>query len=138
MPNTHPEPFSRERQQPTFRYVCLALLFVAAMYYQVRLTSDILQGIRVDVPFIAAATASASLDIVDPAAEKLGLHAGDMLLAVNGVPYTGTSVLGQAFSQARPGDTVQVTLQDPSGTRTVTLPVTPEQTRFPRPFTIFC
>lgn len=124
MPNKPPERSSRKRQQPRLQYACLALLFVAAMYYQVRLTHDILQGTRIDAPFIAAATASASLDIVVPAAEKLGLHPGDVLLAVNGTPYTGTAILAQAFAKARPGDTIQVTVQDHSGTRTVTLPVT--------------
>ena len=115
---------SRRPQPATAQYTCLALLFAAAMYYQIRLTHDILQGFRVDVPFIATATASASLDTVSPEAEKLGLKSGDVLLAVNGIPYTGTAVLGQAFAGAQPRQGIQVTVQDRSGVRLVTLPVT--------------
>ncbi len=123
MPNLQPKSFG-ERKPPTMQYACLAVLFVAAMYYQIRLTHDIVRSERVDTPRITAATASGSLDVVPSPAERAGLRAGDVLLAVDGTPYTGTSVLGQAVAKAQPGDSIELTVRSQSGTRTVALPVT--------------
>jgi sigma-B regulation protein RsbU (phosphoserine phosphatase) len=61
---------------------------------------------------------------VSPGVEKAGLRPGDVLLAVDGIPYTGTSVLGEALAKARPGDAIHFTVQSGSGVHTVTLPVT--------------
>jgi phosphoserine phosphatase RsbU/P len=109
---------------PILRYICLAMLLLAVLLYQVRAAIDILPGEKVSIPSIEPATASASLETVSPEAEKAGLHRGDMLLAINGKPYTGTLVLAMAMAQARPGQNVYVTVRSPSGVHTVVLPAT--------------
>jgi sigma-B regulation protein RsbU (phosphoserine phosphatase) len=120
-----PTPSSTRRTKPpTFRYIGLAALFAAVLLYQARSVLDILQSEKVDVPSIAPATASASLETVSPAAERAGLHSGDVLLAINGKPYTGTAVLSEAVSRARPGQNVYVTVRSVAGVRTIALPAT--------------
>src|ERR1700678_894440 len=110
---------------PILRYICLAALLLAALLYQVRVAVDILPGEKVNVPSIEPETASASLESVSPEAEKAGLHRGDVLLAINGKPYTGTAVLAAAIAQARPGQNVYLTVRSATGEHTVELPVTP-------------
>ena len=114
---------------PILRYICLAALLLAALLYQVRVAVDILPGEKVNVPSIEPATASASLETVSPEAEKAGLHRGDVLLAINGKPYTGTAVLAGALAQARPGQNVYVTVRSATGEHTVALPATAGQDR---------
>src|SRR6202050_5674866 len=116
---------------PILRYICLAALLLAALLYQVRVAVDILPGEKVNVPSIEPATASASLETVSPEAEKAGLHRGDVLLAINGKPYTGTAVLAGALAQARPGQEVFVTVRSAAGVHTVALPATVGQNRIP-------
>jgi sigma-B regulation protein RsbU (phosphoserine phosphatase) len=114
------------------RYICLAAVFAGVLLYQVRLALDISQAEKVDVPFIAPATASASLETVSPGAERAGLHRGDVLLAINGKPYTGTAVLENAVAQARPGQNVYVSVRSATGVHTVALPATQGQSRIPK------
>lgn len=114
----------RNLSPPTFQYVCLAILFAGAMAFQVRYARDIWHEEKIEVGFVAPATASASLEIVRPTAEKLGLHAGDILLAVNGRKYTGTALLSEAYTKARPGDHIELTVKSASGEHSVVLPVT--------------
>jgi phosphoserine phosphatase RsbU/P len=116
---------TRNLPPPTFQYVCLAVLFVAAMLFQVRYAGDIWREEKIDFGFVAPATASATLEIVRPNAEKQGLHTGDILLAVNGQNYTGTAVLSEAYAKARPGGHIDLTVRSASGEHTVVLPVTP-------------
>ncbi len=123
MPDLRPH-FGQQRK-PVLQYVCLTVLFVAAMYYQIRLAHDIVRDTHVDVPYATTGTASAALELVLPEAQKAGLQQGDVLLAVNRTPYSGTSVLGEAISKAGPGDTIALTVQSRSGVHQVTLPVTP-------------
>jgi len=128
MATTQPAPFSRSRQRPTLQYVCLAVLFAGAMLFQIRYAKDIWRGVSIDLPFVAPATASASLEIVRPPAEKLGLHPGDILLAVNGQKYNGTALLAGAYAKARPGDHIDLTVKSTSREHSVVLPVTPGTT----------
>ncbi|MGA7379395.1 MAG: SpoIIE family protein phosphatase [Terriglobales bacterium] len=114
----------RNLPPPTFQYVCLAILFVGAMLFQIRYGRDVWHADAVDLPFVAPKTASASLEIVRPSAEKLGLHAGDILLAINGQKYTGTALLSEAYAKARPGDHIELTVKSTSGEHSVVLPVT--------------
>jgi hypothetical protein len=72
----------------------------------------------------SAASASGSLEIVRPAAEKLGLHSGDTLLAVNGQEYTGTASLSEAYANARPGDQLELKVKSATGEHSVVLPAT--------------
>jgi len=118
----------RSLPPPTLQYACLAILFVSAMWFQARYAHDIWQEEKVSYGFVAPATASASLQIVRPSAEQLGIHAGDTLLAVNGRKYTGTSILAEAYANAHPGDHIDLTVKSPSGEHTVVLPVTPGTT----------
>jgi sigma-B regulation protein RsbU (phosphoserine phosphatase) len=120
-------PFTRRTKPPKFRYVCLAVLFAAVLLYQARSALDIAHDEKVDVPAITPATASASLETVSPTAEKAGLHRGDVLLAINGKTYTGTAVLGDAVSRARPGENVDVTVRSARGEHTVALPAARKQ-----------
>src|SRR5579863_180510 len=113
----------RHSSPPIFQYVCLAVLFTGAMLFQLRYARDVWRGEKIDFAFVAPATASASLEIVRPAAEKLGLHTGDTLLAVNGKKYTGTAVLAEAYAGARPGDHIELTVKSASGEHSVFLPV---------------
>ncbi len=122
-------PFTTRTKPPVLRYICLAVLLLGVLLYQVRVAIDILPGEKVSVPSIEPATASASLETVSPEAEKAGLHRGDVLLAINGKPYTGTVVLAMAIAQARPGQSVYVTVRSVAGVHTVALPAIPGQNR---------
>ncbi len=115
----------RNLPPPTLQYLCLAILFTGAILFQVRYARDIWREEKIDLGFVAPATASASLEIVRPTAEKLGLHTGDILLAVNGQKYTGSALLSEAYAKARPGDHIDLTVRSSSGEHTVVLPVTP-------------
>lgn len=114
----------RRSSSPWIQYVCLAVLFAGAMSFEIRYAQDIWRGEVVDVPFVAPATASASLEIVKSGAEQLGLHPGDKLLAVNGQQYTGSAVLAEAYARARPGVPIVLTVESNAGERSVVLPVT--------------
>jgi phosphoserine phosphatase RsbU/P len=114
----------RYPSSPIFQYVCLAVLFTGAMLFQIRYARDIWHGEKIDFAFVAPATASASLEIVRADAEKLGLHTGDTLVAVNGQKYTGSAVLSEAYARARPGDHIELTVKSASGEHSVALPVT--------------
>src|SRR5580698_9137507 len=113
----------RNLPPPVFQYVCLAVLFAGAMLFQVRYGRNIWHEEKIDLGFVAPATASASLEIVRPRAEKLGLHPGDILLAVNGQRYAGTSLLSEAYAKVRPGDQIDLTVKSAAGEHTVVLPV---------------
>jgi sigma-B regulation protein RsbU (phosphoserine phosphatase) len=119
---------SRNLPPPTLQYVCLAILFTGAILFQVRYGRDIWHEEKIDLGFVAPTTASASLEIVRPTAEKLGLHTGDILLAVNGQKYTGSALLSEAYAKARPGDHIDLTVRSSAGEHTVVLPVTPGTT----------
>ena len=120
---------TRRTKPPTIRYICLAALLLAVLLYQLRVAIDILPGEKVSVPSIEPATASASLETVSPEAEKAGLHRGDLLLAINGKPYTGTVLLGMAIAHALPGQNIYVTVRSGTDVHTVALPATPGQNR---------
>lgn len=115
---------TRNLPPPVFQYVCLALLFTGSMSFQLRYGHDIWHEETIDLPFVAPSTASAALEIVRPSAEKLGLHSGDILLAVNGEKYTGTALLAEAYAKARRGDSIVLTVRSTSGEHSVVLPVT--------------
>ena len=109
---------------PVFQYVSLAVIFAGAMLYQVRYAHDILRTENINAGFVMPAPASADLQIVRPAAEKLGLHTGDTLLAVNGQKYSGTAQLSEAYDHMRAGDRIELTVKSVTGVHSVILPVT--------------
>ena len=123
MASLPPQRFSRRSTQPVLQYFALGIILVVSMLFQTRYASDIWQSEKLDVPFISVATASASLDIVMPSAQKLGLRHGDILLAVNGRTYTGSAVLAEAYAHARIGQSIAVSVRSGSDVRTIELPV---------------
>lgn len=119
-------------KRPILRYSVLAFLFAITILYEVRYIGDIIRDEKTTIPFLFPEAASNKVELVSPA--QAGIHAGDLLLAVNGVSYTGTGVLGDAFAHARPGVPIVLTIlsRDPAapGERTVSLPVTQSQATF--------
>ena len=118
------QPLRRKTSQPTLQYVCLGIVFVISMTYQLRFAYDIWWGEQIDLGVIMPKTASATLDFVSPPAAKAGLQRGDFVVAVNGHPYLGTSQLARAYSKAQPGDALEITVRRADGEHTVTLHAT--------------
>lgn len=111
-------------KRPIFRYSVLALLFAVAFTYEIRYLRDILLGERRDVTLVALAPASNTVVFVS---RKADVHPGDQIVAVNGVPYTGTGLLGQAYAHTNPGQSIVLTVlsRDPArpGEHLVSLPM---------------
>jgi sigma-B regulation protein RsbU (phosphoserine phosphatase) len=125
-------PSHRTPAPPTLQYFALGVIFAVSMLFQAKYASDIWQGEKLEIPFISPERASASLEVVMPAAEKLGFHQGDVLLALNGKKYTGSAVLGEAYARARVGDNISVSLRSGSERHTIEIPVTPASTSIGR------
>jgi len=114
-----------ERSSLTLRYIALAMVLVAAATYQTGITLDVLHYMKVDIPDFDVRNGSAEVQAVRPAAEVAGVRRGDIVVAVNGRPFTGTAVLAQEYGKAVPGTRVVLTLQGSNGRqREVELPVT--------------
>ena len=115
-------------RRPAVQYVLLSLMFVGAVLYQIRYSHDIIRDEKVSVPFFATQDASPVINLVDPPAIAAGLRRGDILIAVNGRPYTGTAVRAEEIAGARPGVPIAVTVQSSDGSNktqhTLQLPVT--------------
>ncbi len=110
------------------RYILLALLFAVVVFFQIGSTRTILRHVPVDFPTFVPGSAGASLDYVDSKASAAGLHKGDVLVAINGRPCTGTVVYLEEILSAVPGEALAVTVRSPgsnSQNRTILLPVTP-------------
>src|ERR1022692_3665142 len=108
-----------------FRYVLLACLFSAAGLVQVGSSIAILRRIPVDIPLFLPGS-NAALQYVDSKATAAGLHGGDILVAINGRPCTGTAVFWEEILKAVPGTVLAVTVRSPganSQDRTVRIPV---------------
>jgi sigma-B regulation protein RsbU (phosphoserine phosphatase) len=124
--STRNAPSAAPSQRPVFRYVLLACLFAAAVCYQVGSTILILQH-GFHLPDFMPAPANAVLEMVDAEAGAAGLHKGDILVAINGRPFTGNTVFWEEIVKAIPGSTLAVTVRSP-GTNpqehTVLMPVT--------------
>ncbi len=116
-----------DRSRFLWRYVLLALLFAVAVWCQIGAVRAILYHVPVSVPAFAPSTNSNVLNLVDPRASAAGLHKGDILLAINGRPYTGLGILIEAVDMtAVPGSVLTVTVRSPeagSAVRTIALPV---------------
>src|SRR5260370_35328637 len=82
-----------------------------AVLYRVRRAQDVLHGEKVDVPYFAPQTASASLVRVTPAAAAAGLQSGDILVAINGRPYTGTAILAEESAKPQPATSLAATVR---------------------------
>jgi sigma-B regulation protein RsbU (phosphoserine phosphatase) len=115
-------------KRPIFLYSLLALLFAVNILYRVLYLPDFIQREKVNFPFFFVEAGSNAIDLATPTAAALGIRNGDQLVAVNGTPYTGTGVLGQAFTNAKAGTPLVVTIvpahAPDGGQRTISLPVT--------------
>ncbi|HYG82996.1 MAG TPA: PDZ domain-containing protein, partial [Pyrinomonadaceae bacterium] len=98
-------------------YVPLAILFALAATYQARFSADAVRQLTSPTEVaqfpLNTKTASNVVFFVGARAKEAGVHAGDRLLSVNNRPYTGSKVLGAAVANARPGDTLIVTVMHP-------------------------
>jgi sigma-B regulation protein RsbU (phosphoserine phosphatase) len=117
-------------RRPVFLYSLLTALFVVALLYQVRYLPDIIRNQRIDSPFFFVDAGSNRIALTNSEALSYGIHSGDRLLAVDGVPFTGSGVLGHARAIRRPGIPMVVTIAPKNGNdsdrRTIALPVTAE------------
>lgn len=120
-------PLHPPRSRPVGRYILLGFIFALSVAYQLGLSLAVIRSLHIDVPYIAVGEASATIDVASVAATAAGLKRGDLLLSVNGRPYTGVAVLAQAQSIAVPGSKLVLSVKNDSGERQVTLPVSQER-----------
>jgi sigma-B regulation protein RsbU (phosphoserine phosphatase) len=112
----------KPKKPPILQYICLALLFVVAASYQVR---SVLYAFPAYFHREAAANplvanyenAHPVAQFVGLSAQRVGVKEGDILLAVNGRPFRGLAVFGEAMRLARPGDSLTVEVLTPGDTR---------------------
>ncbi len=105
---------------PLGRLLLLAILFVAALAYHLRVTmyrephwfgfNPALRPFFVDQPGPAGSGQHNSMSFVIGNAYRTGLRADDVLLAVNGRAVTGTAIFGEELRKSRPGDLMTVTV----------------------------
>jgi phosphoserine phosphatase RsbU/P len=113
-----------------FQYALLFLLFVPTVVYQWQVFHHgfvrLVHPDRVVVPPIFPKTASAEIREVDSRAAAAGIHIGEVLVAVDGRPYTGSAVLGEELARRHAGDSLPVVVrgkQPGSPDRVVTIPL---------------
>ena len=115
-------------QRPLFLYSLLVALFAITLLYQVRYLPDVVRNDRIQSPFFFVDSGSNRIALATPEARAYGVFTGDRLLAVNGVPFTGSGVLGRARAERKPGVPMEVTIAPKNGKdgeqRTIALPVT--------------
>jgi phosphoserine phosphatase RsbU/P len=121
-------PGIKRKKQPLLQYVCLALLFALAASYQIRATLYSFPDyfhIRVAAyPFVPDyVKGQARLGFVIKTAQDAGVKENDVLLAVDGRPFTGFAVFGEAMRTSQPGDTLTVEIITPGNAapRTATM-----------------
>jgi phosphoserine phosphatase RsbU/P len=127
--------------RPIARYVALGTLFIAAVAYQVRFLKWEFPGwfgqwTAAAWPFsfvhTSPPTRAITIGFLSPEAKQARLQEGDILLAVNGRPLTGTAVYGEEMAEAHAGDLLSVTVrtrdsQSPGSERTVALALEPKR-----------
>ncbi len=113
-------------KRPNFRYSVLLCLFAITAVYEFLYVRDILRGASLDIPFFVIDAASNRIGYVSNQAARAGLLTGEELLKVNGVPYTGSAVLGDAQDHAQVGGNLILTVRFPNerSVKTIALPVT--------------
>jgi phosphoserine phosphatase RsbU/P len=115
-----------------FLYLLLAALFLIATVYQGRFIQRRLQALTNPETFVLNQIQTSNSDqitFLSKTAEDAGLRKGDVLLAVEGRPYTGRGVLTDALVGKRIGDPLTVTIRraDAQGSEpdSVTFPIGP-------------
>ena len=104
-------PTARRRRSSVPLYVLLGLVVASAISYQAGVIVGVLHSLKVSVPDFELRPGSAEVDTVTPHARNAGLQPGDVLIAVDGRPYTGTAVLAQEQAKAVPGGSVELTVR---------------------------
>ncbi len=108
---------SLKKQRPLAQYVALAVLFILAIAYQVRVTEYEFPGWfghsnAARWPFLVGVGSNdLTIDFLTPEVKAAGLHAGETLVAVNGKPVTGTAVYGEIIAHAHAGNQLAVTVR---------------------------
>jgi hypothetical protein len=116
---------SRSRQSAVPHYITLALILAAALVYEIRYTAyrypNWFHANAAEYPFLVFPDSDQPQFFAYPLSEKLapGVRYRDIVLCVNGVPVTGSSVFGEAFRVAHPGDTLRVEAQSPGKSKRV-------------------
>ena len=98
-------------------YVLLALILAIAGTYQARFIQGRINYIRgVNDRFrppVATNRFNPTIIYISAEAEQAGIHKGDQLLAVDGQPYTGPAPIWDRIYDARPGDSIALTIRHP-------------------------
>jgi sigma-B regulation protein RsbU (phosphoserine phosphatase) len=107
------------KKPPTLQRVCLAILFALVCAYQARAMlyyfPEMFHYQAVGWPFIPNyAAGQPHATFVLPNGLDAGIKENDILVAINGRPFTGTAVYGDAVARTATGDTMQVTVRTPS------------------------
>jgi phosphoserine phosphatase RsbU/P len=114
-------------KRPIFLYSVLACLFAITVLYQIRYIPDLIHRETLHSPFFFVDAGSNTINFSTAETIGLGIHNGDELLAINGAPFTGTGLLGQAFRSAQVGTSIVATIAPkdaPVGERrSISLPV---------------
>jgi sigma-B regulation protein RsbU (phosphoserine phosphatase) len=108
----------KPKNPPILQYICLALLFVVSAGYQVRSALFSFPGYfhrqAAANPFVPNyAKGRPIAGFVGKSAQRAGVKQGDILLAVNGRPFRGLAVFGEAMRHARPGDSLKIEVLTP-------------------------
>lgn len=124
--------FSKKRTSAVSLYLLLLVFAAISMVYYIAGAAALRQEF-----FHAARYASEPFAFQDdgqtiknPSKEAIavGLSNGDLLLSVNGVPYTGYAQIHDLFRKISPGDTVGFSVRSPSGaTRQVRVRIEPRK-----------
>jgi phosphoserine phosphatase RsbU/P len=109
------------KKQPILLYICLAILTALACAYLVRATiyffPDYLHVEAAEWPFVPIYThGQPRTEFVRASGDATGIKENDTIVAVNGHPFTGLAVFGEAMRLAKPGDQVSFTLLSPPDT----------------------
>jgi phosphoserine phosphatase RsbU/P len=126
----------RAKKPPIFQYACLAIVLAAACSYQVRATvfafPEYLHVPAVEWPFIPIhSNGQPRVEFVVPAAQQAGVKENDILVSVNGRPFTGLAVYGEAIGEAKPGDILTATVQTPGAASQRSVSIRLERPRTP-------
>jgi phosphoserine phosphatase RsbU/P len=113
------------KNPPIIPYVCLALLFALASAYQIRSTlfsfPDYFHLHTAAYPFsVDYAGGRPVVSFVTQAAAQQGVKENSVLIAVNGRPFTGLAVFGEAMRLAKPDDLLTVQVLNPGDVATLT------------------
>jgi phosphoserine phosphatase RsbU/P len=102
------------RDQPLRRYAALASLLLITLVYQGRVAYEVVRGLRPVVDArrpVAMEMCGPTITSTEVEAEAAGVRSGDRLLAVEGRPFRGLSVLALATALNRPGQTLRLTVE---------------------------